>query len=229
MNGGDPMDGTIATASLHPEAFLVKDDKVVDSTHQEVSDEELVRRYLNGDVTAFEDLFRRYQRPLFGYIRQMVGNPSDAEDVYQETFLRAIKALPRYRHQDKFRAWLFRIARNMVIDRVRRRRDQLSYEGGDDDTLSLKDSLACDRPGPDQATIHQELGLRIWQEVERLPESQREVFLLRYKSGMSFKEIATLQKSPLNTVLGRMHYAVLKLRSALGPDIPEMPNAMKGD
>jgi RNA polymerase sigma-70 factor (ECF subfamily) len=223
------MDGTTATASLQTRAFLLKDDKVVDSTHQEKTDEELVSRYLNGDVTAFEDLFQRYQRPLYGYIRQMVGNPADAEDVYQETFLRAIKALPNYRHQNKFRAWLFRIARNMVIDRVRRRRDQLSYEGGDGDSLTLKETLACNRPGPDQSTIHQEIGMRIWQEVDRLPDNQREVFLLRYKSGLTFKEIANLQGSPLNTVLGRMHYAVLKLRTALGSEITEMQIATEGE
>jgi RNA polymerase sigma-70 factor (ECF subfamily) len=181
-------------------------------------DEVLLQRYRAGSVDAFNELVLRHSRALFSYIRGMVGQQEDAEDVFQDTWARVI------RHEASFRGgtvrgWIWRIAKNAVIDRVRRRKpdDSLDRPIGEDG-LRLGDQIAAaGLPVPDQVDGN-DLGIRIAACVAGLPPAQREVFLMRTTSGLSFGEIAKILDVPLNTALGRMHYAVTHLRDALADE-----------
>ena len=180
-----------------------------------IPDHVLIERYLDGDSTSFEQLIERYRRPLYAFLLHLARNPQEADDLYQETFLRAVRGLPRYRHRDKFRCWLFRIARNLAIDRARRHQPSVALDAPTETGATLHEALPAGGPAPDQSLALREIGELIWSAVAELPPSQREVFALRHQAGLSFKEIALLQEAPLNTVLARMHYAVLKLRAVL--------------
>jgi len=184
-------------------------------------DDNLVASYLAGDLAAFDKLFERHRRGLFSYLYSMVGSREDVEDLFQETFLRAIAALPRYRARGKFRAWLYKIARNLARDRVR----QLMVRGtpvrlgtmSSDDVESRQPvlDLPDGKPSPRNVAVSREKQNWIDRAIETLPAPQREVFVLREYAGMPFKEIALVQQRPIGTVLARMHYALEKLRAEL--------------
>jgi RNA polymerase sigma-70 factor (ECF subfamily) len=171
------------------------------------SDEALMMAYRRGESKAFDELLLRYRTPLFSTLRRLVGDRALAEDLFQETFLRVIQHAGRYDAGRKFSGWVFRIARNLAVDALRqrgvRREEELDEEHQDP------------AGGPDRALARAEQGEAISRALELLPLEQREVFLMREWAGLSFKEIAEVTESPLNTVLGRMHLAVKKLRACL--------------
>jgi len=184
-------------------------------------DDKLVARYLAGDLAAFDELVARHKTGLFSYLRSMVGSKEDAEDLLQETFLRVIAALPRYRAQGKFRAWIYRIARNLAHDRARRLMVAgvplrlATCNSAEAESGNIVFDLPDAGPNPrDAAMVHEK---RDWIEsaIQDLPEAQKEVFVLREYVGMPFKDIAALQRRPIGTVLARMHYALDKLRTGL--------------
>jgi RNA polymerase sigma-70 factor (ECF subfamily) len=179
------------------------------------TDAELLFAFRKGDVPALDTLIGRYQGQLHGYLRAMTGSTADADDLFQETWLRVVRNPGSFRG-GAFNAWLWRITRNLLIDRLRRRKPVVSL----DDTTAGGTSFAelTPAPGPDAGAeaADAELGRQIAAAVGRLPPDQREVFLLRTQAGMSFAEIARLRRIPINTALGRMHYAIQRLRQELG-------------
>lgn len=174
--------------------------------------------YRRGRVEALGHLVDHFRRPLYAFISRMMDGHVDADEVFQEVWLRAIKNLDRF-NDEKLLSWLFRIAHNLVIDRSRRSKPSASldapvYEG--EETLGQR--LAA--PGltaAAQAEGH-DLGARIAAAVARLPVEQREVFLLRMEGDVPFKDIAKMQKVSINTALARMQYALTKLREELRDD-----------
>lgn len=168
---------------------------------------ELIGAYLGGSDAAFERLYERYRRPLYGYLRSML-SAADADDAFQQTWVRACAALPGYRCRGKFQAWLFRIARNLAVDAVRRCRRR--REVGEEES-------AADVPGerePWSEMADAEL-LRLLEEALReLPPEQRAVFAMR-REEISFKIIAARQECPVNTAVVRMRYACGKVREFL--------------
>ena len=165
------------------------------------SDVELIRAFTRGDERAFETLYFRYRRQLYGFLSHLIGNPAEVDEVFEESWLRVIEKLPRYREEGRFGAWLFRLSRNLFIDRLRRN----AHHAGN---VSLDDERVPEPPG--SATFHPERELdsaaleeALRRAVGALPPEQREVFLLRQQE-FSFKEIAAIQKCPVNTALGRM-------------------------
>ena len=178
----------------------------------------LIRRFAAGDESAFETLYHRYRRQLYGFLNNLIQNPHEADEVFEETWLRVIAKLPGYRDQGRFSAWLFRLARNIFIDRVRRNQpEKLARE--------LDPELEQRLPAPERMeAVHpldeKEIREVIDGAVAKLPVEQREVFLLRQQE-MSFKEIAEMQECSLNTVLSRMHYAVRNLRKFISERMPE--------
>lgn len=174
--------------------------------------------YRSGNVEALGKLVEQYRRPLFSFILKMMEGHRDAEEVFQEVWFRAIKSLPSYR-DDKFLSWLFRIAHNLVIDRVRRSRPmvdiQAGSENGDD---AIETQLADKKIQPDGAVAGKDLGNIITGAVSRLPDEQRSVFLMRTEGDLPFKEIARIQGISINTALARMQYALGKLRNELQID-----------
>lgn len=177
------------------------------------SDDQLVAAYANGNNEAFDALLTRHQSRVYNYIYQMVRDRSLADDIFQETFVKAITTIRqgRYSETGKFPAWISRIARNLVIDSFRQEKAEASVSADDDnyDVLNRKDLS--------EGTIEDELiDLQIKADLRRLirhlPKAQRQVLVMRYYRNMSFKEIAEATGVSINTALGRMRYAILNLR-----------------
>ncbi|HYE95713.1 MAG TPA: sigma-70 family RNA polymerase sigma factor [Rubricoccaceae bacterium] len=190
-----------------------------------LTDEELVAAYLErGDERAFGLLVARHQERLFGYLVGMVRDRSVAQDLFQETFLRAIQAMHArrgsYEQQGRWLAWLMRIARNAALDHLRARKKWLDVDPGsdDDDGPSFWDRLADRAPDAEALLQRAHLDEEVAAAIERLPPEQREVVLMRHQSELTFREIAEITGVSINTALGRMRYALINLRKVLEPE-----------
>jgi RNA polymerase sigma factor (sigma-70 family) len=181
---------------------------------KDTSDSDLLAAYRAGEKAALGTLIARYERPLYTFILRMVGH-SESDDVYQETWIRAIRALGEFDDRKPL-SWLFRIARNLVIDRSRRAGRWVPL-----DSDSGEDRWPSGRPDPAELAGDADVVRRIRLAVESLPPDQREVFLMRTDGDLPFKDIARLQKVSINTALARMQYALDKLRTALKDDFQE--------
>ena len=184
-------------------------------------DSELVSAYVNdGDQQAFARLLSRHQDRVFGYLVGMVRDRSVADDLFQETFFRAIRAMRSekgsYEAQGKWVAWIMRIARNAALDHLRRQKRRRSRVAFEDDEALTMDKIALDGE-PDAAEILQENERNefLYACIDRLPDEQREVVLLRHETDLTFREIAELTDCSINTALGRMRYALLNLRKMM--------------
>ena len=180
---------------------------------QVLSDQVLLNNYLSGDRNAISRLIERHSRRVRDYITMMVKDRDVAEDIFQETFIKAVRVIDEGRYTDngKFLSWILRIAHNQVIDNFRAQRQSKAVtesEAGYDvlGTLrfaerTVEDSMVSDQIERDVRAL-----------VELLPAEQREVVMLRYFSGLSFKDIAEQTEVSINTALGRMRYALINLR-----------------
>lgn len=181
--------------------------------YKKLTDEELVAAYAGGDNKAFDNLLERHQQRLFSYIYQLVRDRDLADDLFQETFVKAITTIKqnRYNDQGKFSAWLMRIARNITIDYFRAEKNeiQISTDDTEYDILNRRE-LSEETIEDMMIDIQIEEDLRVL--VDELPDVQREVLTMRFYRDLSFKEIADLTDVSINTALGRMRYAILNLR-----------------
>jgi RNA polymerase sigma-70 factor, ECF subfamily len=191
------------------------------------SDQDLLEKYRRGDVQALEVLVDRYRKPLFGFIIGMTGGQADADEVFQEVWFRVIRKVEDYEHGN-FCGWLVRIAHNLVIDRARRRKPIVSLDVPPDEDGPVFPELRTTEPDPRQEMSAGELGRRIRTVVDTLPPRQKEVFLMRTQLDLSFKEIAKVQKTSINTALARMHYAIGKLRLSLRNEYDEVTGRSDG-
>lgn len=180
-----------------------------------ISDGVLIKRYIDGNNAAFETLLKRHRTRILSSIYLLVGDRYLAEDIFQETFIKVIHSIQngKYNHEDKFLPWALRIARNMSIDSIRSRKRMpvvVDTEGRDVfDAMGISVSSQEDeRVANDEIEI-----LKQW--IRVLPEDQREVLILRQYADLSFKEIAALTETNINTCIGRMHYAILNLRKKM--------------
>jgi RNA polymerase sigma-70 factor (ECF subfamily) len=186
-----------------------------------LSDQEVVLSARAGREAAYRELIRRYERPVFALLFRMVRDRELAEDLAQETFIKALNAIESYRPEFKFSSWIFKIANNAAIDHLRRR---------ELDTLSLDGSPHAETPEQMQATALQigarqespldaveakELGGAIEQAIARLRPEYRSCILLRHVEGRAYEEIADILNLPLGTVKTYIHRARNELRQAL--------------
>ncbi len=189
----------------------------------ELADEELFRRFRQGERAAFEALLRRHRAPLFTFVLRMLGtgDRARAEDIVQDAFVRVLRGANEWEERARFSTWIFTIARNLCLDAMRRdrhrRADSLDGHQGTEDGESrpLVDLVAGDHAGPERLALNASLRPMLEAAVAKLPEEQREVFVLRECSGVPFKEIAQLTGVSENTVKSRMRYALEALRRSL--------------
>lgn len=187
------------------------------------SDETLMLRYQNGDRAAFAQLVRRHQGPLYNFALRQVRVGQVAEDVVQEAFVRVVQNAADFKHEARFTTWVYTITRNLCIDQLRKRalRKHPSLDesnGGDSDGRdgpTLGEQTADPRASVERDATGIELKERILRAVDKLPDDQREVFLMREVSNLPFKEIAEITGVPENTVKSRMRYALERLQEAL--------------
>ncbi|MBN2416305.1 sigma-70 family RNA polymerase sigma factor [bacterium] len=181
------------------------------------TDARLVQSYLSGKQAAFEKIYDRYERPLFSYILKLLRDRTAAEDAFQQTWMQAVKALPAYREQSRFSSWLFGIAHNCCMDHLRRETTRRE-DGFQADQLDRREH---DGGMPDYLAEKNEELTHLARAIDQLPAEQRAVVLMRVHGEIPFKDIAEALDCSLNTVLGRMHYAVKNLRKLLKENIGE--------
>ena len=170
------------------------------------TDAELVAAVLKGEQERFSDLGQRYQGRLVNYLFRILRSTQEAEDLAQEVFFKLYQALDRYDPKYKFSTWLFRVAQNAAIDRIRKRRLQLvsmDRQGSGDEELGTKEITSPDhRPYRDLRNV--ERGEAIQQAIDSLPWDYRELIVLRHYGELSYDEIAKLKDMPLGTVKNKL-------------------------
>ncbi|MCA9256663.1 MAG: sigma-70 family RNA polymerase sigma factor [Phycisphaerales bacterium] len=184
---------------------------------------EAIRGAQRGDATSFDSLVDAYAPRLFGFLFRLTGSRQESEDLLQEVFLRLVRMIEAYTHDGRFDAWLFRIAANLVRDRVRKvRRTGKFVSGsgadGDDGAGSLIETVEAAEPEVERGLVMSEELDALNRALAQLPEAEREVIMLRHFSQMSFKEIAEATEVPLGTALARGHRGLEKLRKLMASD-----------
>lgn len=189
-----------------------------------LSDAELVQRVLAGEEDAFAEVVRRWEPKLRAYVGQIVKSPEEARDLVQEAFTRAWSNLNQYNQTFRFSTWLFRIAHNLAIDQLRRRRQPLVSldASGDEEGSARALDPADSRRGPLAELANRELAEALAREIDNLPTAYRELVTLRHFVGLAYTEIAELKGLPLGTVKNKLFRAHSVLREALRPYLGEV-------
>ena len=181
-----------------------------------LSDRVLLNNYLLGDRSAISELIERHSKRVRSYIGMMVKDDAIADDILQETFIKAVKVIDEGRYTDsgKFLSWVLRIAHNRVLDHFRREkasRQVNEAEAGYD----MIGTMRIAEPNTEDELVHSEIEQTVRNLIDLLPEDQQEVVRLRYYSKLSFAEIAEQTDVSINTALGRMRYALINLRKMI--------------
>ncbi len=178
-----------------------------------MADDELVKLFCAGQNNAFDELLLRYKDRLYSYISYLVKNDDMADDLFQETFVKAIMTIrqERYQSSGKFYAWLTRIAHNLLIDQFREENNlTLVYNDGKENGWQTLQGYV--EPTRESQLANEQVLADVRRLMEHLPAEQREIVYMRYYKGLSFKEIVDLTGLGINTALGRMRYAILNMR-----------------
>ncbi len=177
------------------------------------TDEELVAWYAEGNNEAFDVLLKRHQTRTFNYIYYIVKDRELANDIFQETFVKAIMTIKqgRYTENGKFPAWITRIAHNLIIDNFRQEKAE-NYIITDNEEIDIFNRRELSEGTIEDSLVQNQIEADVRKLIKALPHSQREVLIMRYYKNMSFKEIADHTQVSINTALGRMRYAILNLR-----------------
>ncbi len=184
----------------------------------QVDDKELIARYLQGDIRSFEILIRRHKAKILSTILQIVKDRTVAEDLYQETLIKIVNVFHdgKYNEEGKFLPWALRVARNLSIDYFRKEKRNPQIKNSEA-ILSLENIFKTDE-SMEKAMIREENTKYVRKLINRLPEKQKEVLIMRHYNELSFKEIARLTNVSINTALGRMRYALVNLRKMVAQE-----------
>ena len=183
-----------------------------------LTDQELVRSYLNGNENAFEELLRRHKQRIFSQIFMLVRDEDLANDIFQDTFIKVILTLKsgKYKEEGKFLPWVMRIAHNLTIDAFRKSKKMQMLRS--DDEFDIFNTLAMDELNVEQTIVREQIHKDVRNLIQYLPDEQKEVVLMRIYEGLSFKEIAEKTEVSINTALGRMRYALINIRKLVDQD-----------
>jgi len=182
----------------------------------ERSDEKLVSQYLKGDEKSLEILIKRYLKPIYSFVYRYIGNAQDAEDITQDTFIKAWRHLKRFKPQKKFKTWIFTIAKNTAIDFLKKKKDipfsQFENEEGEN---IITETLADTSPLPSEPLEHQDVSRILSEAMGKLSPKYRTVLFLRYNDHFTFREIAEVLSEPLHTVKSRHRRTLIQLKKLL--------------
>ena len=183
---------------------------------QVLSDQVLLNRYLSGDRGAISQLIDRHSNRVRDYIRMMVKDADVADDILQNTLIKAVRVIDEGRYADtgKFLSWVLRIAHNQVIDYFRSQKSAKTVNESDAGYNVLGTLRFAERTVEDRM-VDEQIEADVRRLIDCLPEEQREVVVMRYYAGMSFQEIAEQTEVSINTALGRMRYALINLRKMI--------------
>lgn len=186
-----------------------------------VPDEELMREIATGDLHAFDTLYGRYHQQIYNFVRKQINSPDSAEDLVQEIFLRVFRSAKGFDVEKKFSSWMYRIALNEIKRHWKRSTARQAYSlnapiGDGAGDAERQDLLEDQHPGPAETFETETFSQELRQLIDRLPEKQKTVVLLKVYQELTFEQIAEICECPLSTVLSRMRYAVSKLRRWLG-------------
>lgn len=179
----------------------------------DISDDRLIARYVEGENEAFDALIERHKNRIFNYILHSVKDEDLANDIFQETFVKAIMTIKqgRYVENGHFPAWITRIAHNLIIDFYRQEKSE-NVQSSDSTEVDILNRKELSEATVEDNLIIDQIHSDVRRLVTALPANQREVLLMRYYKNMSFKEIADRTNVSINTALGRMRYAILNMR-----------------
>jgi RNA polymerase sigma-70 factor (ECF subfamily) len=181
----------------------------------QISDSELVSLYIAGNEKAFENLVNRHKNRVFTSIMLIVKDTDVAEDLLQDSFIKAIHTMKggRYNEEGKFSSWFSRIAHNLAIDYFRKEKRNPTSQL--EDNIKAFNSLTYAEDSAEALQIREETFARLKAMIDLLPENQKEVLIMRHYADMSFQEIAEATGVSINTALGRMRYALINLRKKM--------------
>jgi len=183
---------------------------------EDLSDNSLVKQFVDGDQAAIELLISRHKKRVFTYIVLIVKNHHLAEDIFQDTFIKVIRSLKagKYTENGKFVSWVLRISHNLIIDHFRKEK-LLNTTSNDDTSIDLFNSPKYSEENIEDKLVYEQITSDVRLLIEELPDDQRQVIMMRHFQGLSFKEIADMTDVSINTALGRMRYALINLRKMI--------------
>ncbi|MFL2573669.1 MAG: RNA polymerase sigma factor [Flavobacteriales bacterium] len=178
-----------------------------------LSDQELVKNYINGDNSSFEVLLNRHKNRVFAFIMSKIKNKDLSEDIFQDTYVKVVNSLQKgkYNEEGKFLPWVMRIAHNLVIDHFRKQKKMQMIRSNND--FDIFDVIKDSKINADEKLIKDQIFSDLNSLIDKLPSDQKEVLKLRYYEELSFKKIAEYFDISINTALGRMRYALINLRA----------------
>ncbi|MFA5747207.1 MAG: sigma-70 family RNA polymerase sigma factor [Candidatus Paceibacterota bacterium] len=183
---------------------------------QDLSDKELIEKYLKGDEKALEFLISRYLKTVYGFVYRFAGNEQDAEDITQESFVKAWGSIKKFDRKKSFKSWIFKIARNTAIDLLRKKKTvPFSKFDGEDGKNAIIETLADTGPLAQEIFERKSIAQEITVALSELPLKYKAVFSLRHDSDLSFQEIAESLDEPVNTVKSRYRRALIALKNVL--------------
>ena len=178
-----------------------------------LSDQELVKNYINGDNSSFEVLLNRHKNRVFAFIMSKIKNKDLSEDIFQDTYVKVVNSLQKgkYNEEGKFLPWVMRIAHNLVIDHFRKQKKMQMIRSNND--FDIFDVIKDSKINADEKLIKDQIFSDLNSLIDKLPSDQKEVLKMRYYEELSFKKIAEYFDISINTALGRMRYALINLRA----------------
>ena len=191
---------------------------------EQIDEDELLNRFRNGDIEAFNPLVLKYEKKIYNLIYHQIRDRETAKDISQEVFLKAFKALPNFKGGSAFYSWIYRIAINSSIDfqRQRNRSKVLTFEELPLDADEVL-RMSASHPSPEKLLEEKELGKIIRKAVRKLPPGQRRVFNLRHRRELAIKEIAVLLNRSESTIKTHLHHAHRRLQDMLLPYLRNEP------
>ena len=190
-------------------------------TQGRIDDTNLIREAQQGNHRAFEELIRQYDHQVLRLALHLTGSPDDAQDIYQEAFLKAYKSVGNFRFECSFYTWLYRIVTNLCLDHLRkkqvRKEESAVVSDGDGEEFSLLDTVSDDRAAhnPERDLMRKELGRKISKALTRLTERERMVFELKHYQGLKLRTIGEMLSTTEETAKNTLFRATQKLRSSL--------------